>query len=66
MYLFCMRYEVYVVEEVEGICYGGGRICKQNKSGENLEATTEYELLQFIKEKVTGGRRIFCIARSDR
>lgn len=34
-------------------------ICKQDTASENLEATTENELLQFIREKVTGGRRIF-------
>lgn len=45
-------------------CYTGfnrrfDAICKQDTATENLEITTENELLQFIKEEVTGGRRIF-------
>lgn len=35
--------------------------CKQDTASENLEATAENELLQFIKEEVTGGRRIFAL-----
>lgn len=47
-------------------CYTGfnrryDAICKQDRASENLEAATENELLQFIKEEVTGGRRIFAL-----
>jgi len=36
-------------------------ICKQDTASENLEATVENILLQFIKEEVDGGRRIFAL-----
>ena len=47
-------------------CYTGfnrryDAICKQDTASENLEATTENELLQFIKEEVTGGRSILAL-----
>ena len=47
-------------------CYTGfnrryNAICKQDIASENLVATTENELLQFIKEEVTGGCRIFAL-----
>lgn len=47
-------------------CYTGfnrryNAICKQETASENLEATTENELLQFIKEEITGGRSIFAL-----
>lgn len=34
-------------------------ICKQNTVSENLEITAENELLQFIKEEISGGTRSF-------
>ena len=36
-------------------------ICKQDTAGEIIEATTEKELLQFIKEEITGGPRLFAL-----
>ncbi len=36
-------------------------ICKQTTVSENLEITAENELLQFIKEGITRGRRVFAL-----
>ena len=47
-------------------CYTGfsrryDAICKQDTASEIIEATTEKELLQFIKEEITGGPRLFAL-----
>ena len=36
-------------------------ICKQTTVSENLKITAENELLQFIKEEISGGSRVFAL-----